>query len=48
MPVFWEFNPDNTKSKLGVGQVADTVADLYWRPVDKAVTALDRQGGVTV
>jgi WD40 repeat protein len=46
--VLWEISPDNTPTKLGVGQVADTVAELYWRPDDRAVAALDRQGGVTV
>ena len=46
--VLWEINPNNTQAKLGVGQVADTVAELYWRPDDRAVAALDRQGGVTV
>ena len=46
--VLWEINPNNTQAKLGVGQVSDTVAELYWRPDDRAVAALDRQGGVTV
>ena len=46
--VLWEIKPNNTEAKLGVGQVADTVAELYWRPDDRAVAALDRQGGVTV
>ena len=46
--VLWEINSNNTQAKLGVGQVADTVAELYWRPDDRAVAALDRQGGVTV
>ena len=46
--VLWEINPNNTQAKLGVGQVADTVAELYCRPDDRAVAALDRQGGVTV
>ncbi len=46
--VLWEISPNNTPTKLGVGQVADTVAELYWRPDDRAVAALDRQGGVTV
>ena len=46
--VLWEINPNNTQAKLGVGQVADTVAELYWRSDDRAVAALDRQGGVTV
>ena len=46
--VLWEIKPNNTESRLGVGQVADTVAELYWRPDDRAVAALDRQGGVTV
>ena len=35
-------------AKLGVGQAADTVAQLHWRPDDRAVAALDRQGGVNV
>jgi WD40 repeat protein len=46
--VLWEIKVDNSKSKLGVGQVADTVAKLYWRPDDRALATLDRQGGVTV
>ena len=46
--VLWEISPNNTPTKLGVGQVADTVAELYWRPDDRAVAALDRQGGVTI
>ena len=46
--VLWEIKPNNTEAKLGVGQVADTVAELYWRPDDRAVAALDRQGAVTV
>ena len=39
--VLWEIKPNNTEAKLGVGQVADTVAELYWRPDDRAVAALD-------
>ena len=46
--VLWEISPNNTQTKLGVGQVADTDAELYWRPDDRADAALVRRGGVTV
>ena len=48
MVVLWEVSPNINNAKLGVGQAADTIAELHWRHDDRAIAALDRQGGVNV
>ena len=45
---YGRFHQTSIMQKLGVGQAADTIAELHWRPDDRAIAALDRQGGVNV
>ena len=33
---------------IGVADATDTVSQLYWRPDDRALAALDAQGCITV
>ena len=46
--VVWSLKKDGTGIPLGAALVADTVAELYWRPDGRALAALDARGGVTV
>ena len=43
----WSLQKDAKGRPIGAAVVADTVADLYWRPDGRALAALDAQGGVT-
>ena len=36
------------KQGKGVAVALDAVSQLYWRPDDRALAALDAQGGITV
>ncbi|MDE2683586.1 MAG: hypothetical protein OXI54_05495 [Chloroflexota bacterium] len=44
----WSLRKNGSGGAIGAATVADTVAELYWRPDGKALAALDAQGGVTV
>ena len=46
--VLWSLRKNGSGGAIGAASVADTVAELYWRPDGKALAALDAQGGVTV
>ena len=46
--VVWSLQRDGTGGPVGAAVVADTVAELYWRPDGRALAALDARGGVTV
>jgi WD40 repeat protein len=46
--VLWDLKSENEESGLSETSVSDSVSKLYWRPDDKALAGLDRQGGVTV
>ena len=46
--VLWNLKSENEESGLSETSVSDSVSNLYWRPDDKALAGLDRQGGVTV
>ena len=46
--VLWNLKSDSEESELSETNVSDSVSKLYWRPDDRALAGLDRQGGVTV
>ncbi len=46
--VVWSLQKDGTGGPLGAAVVADSVAELYWRPDGRSLAALDARGGVTV
>ena len=46
--VLWNLKSDDQESGLSETSVSDSVSNLYWRPDDRALAGLDRQGGVTV
>ena len=46
--VVWSLQKDGTGGPLGAVVVADSVAELYWRPDGRSLAALDARGGVTV
>ena len=46
--IVWSLQKNGKGSPLGAAVVADSVAELYWRPDGRALAALDAQGGVTV
>ena len=44
----WSLRRNGRGSRIGVEDLEDAVAKLYWRPDGGALAALDAQGGVTV
>ena len=44
----WNLDSADNSKTVGTAEVADTIANLYWRPDGRALASLDRQGGVTV
>ena len=46
--VLWDLKSENEEFGLSETSVSDSVSKLYWRPDDKALAGLDRQGGVRV
>lgn len=46
--VVWSLQADGNGDPAGVALLAESVAELYWRPDGRALAALDAQGGVTV
>lgn len=48
MVVVWSLQDDGGGDPIGAALLEDVIAELYWRPDDRALAALDAQGGVTV
>lgn len=46
--VVWGLGSDGQADPVGAALVDDVVAELAWRPDDRALAALDARGGVTV
>ena len=43
----WGFKNEKEGTGIGISKVAGAISQLYWRPDDRGLAALDASGGVT-
>ena len=46
--MLWDRKSGKQGKGIGVADATDAVSQLYWRPDDRALAALDAQGCITV